>query len=186
MTSHINNSSEQTTVTMTKNHLLYNNNNELITANKMKIGSLISDNFIVSGIENDKQYSSTPITFSGYLQVNGIRVSSYVHSKELAELSHNFLSIFRWISQNINQQISGKILEQVLKQSSHQRYYEIFKKLFGKEIVENQFWFTTIAIPTVIFILISSLISNPTVLFTICGSTLLMSLMITKKLIIKN
>eukprot|EP01084_Bolivina_argentea_P132554 233928_1 len=69
--SNIYNISDETTVTMTTNHLLYGVNGELIRSDNIKIGDKLFGSYIVIAIENDKQYSTTPITFSGYLQVNG-------------------------------------------------------------------------------------------------------------------
>lgn len=147
--SNINSVTKNKKVTMTSNHLLYDKNDELIAANDVKIGDMIFNDYVVNDISKDEQYSLTPYTFSGYLQINGIKVSSYVHDEKLAQLSHGFLSTFRWFSSHVNEQIAGKVLQQI----SYQRYYLKFKKIFGEKLMENKFWFNIIAVICLPFII---------------------------------
>ncbi len=161
----INNSTHKSTITMTSNHLLYDNVNKLITASEIKIGSIIWNNFIINKIENDYQFSSTPVTFSGYLQINnGVKVSSYIRNEKYAKLCHDFLTPFRWISNNINQQITGKVVEWIV--TDHHKYYRQISKVFGKQVLETKSTFYLFA-PVVAVVTVSFRLWLPISLFII-------------------
>ncbi len=158
----IQNISDETTVTLTGNHLLYDLNDELMTAKDVKIGDIIFNNYLVNKIENDLQHSSTPVTYSGYLQVNGgVKVSSYPRSKKFASLVHNYLSTFRWFSDNISEQITGKLLEWI--STDHHFWY----RLMGDAFWENSFNFHAFTPLVIAIILVQRLWFLPIIMFVL-------------------
>ncbi len=139
--SNIDDVSDNKSVTMTSNHLLYDANDELVQSKDIKIGDIIYNNYIVKDIKFDSQYSSSPITFSGFLQVNGIKVSSYVIGKEFATACHNSIwsKILRWLSTNINEQIVGEVAELCFAD------FSLLIQMFGEESMNNQMYINCIS-----------------------------------------
>jgi len=143
----IENTTDETTVTMTGNHLLYDVNNELITAEKIDIGHVIFGKYVVTDITHVKEYSATPITFSGYLSVNGVKVSSYPGSPRFASLVHDYLHILRWLSDNVNEYASATIMDWLSAE------YHFYYAMMPEEFWENSFNFHAFA-PVVIAVII--------------------------------
>jgi len=121
-------------VILTPQHLLYVNDDKLVTAESIKIGDLLSDgtyndnhNYTVYDIEFlYNLHPINPITFSGNLAVNGIKTSVYTHSKDEHNRLQKYGAIFRFISSNINEKLASDLVS---------FYYNvIYKKLLNEQV----------------------------------------------------
>jgi Ca2+-binding EF-hand superfamily protein len=120
-------------VVVTPKHLLYVND-QLVTAENIKIGDLLSDgsyndndNYTVHDIEFlYNLHPINPITFSGNLAVNGIKTSVFSHSVNEHIRLQKYGAIFRFISRNVNERLASDLLS---------FYYNvIYKKLLNEQV----------------------------------------------------
>eukprot|EP01084_Bolivina_argentea_P282051 482721_1 len=106
-----NNGLNENSITLTGDHLLYDNDNKLIAASKLIIGDTLYDNYTIYDIIETEEWPATPITMSGKIYVNGAKASCYIGDDRVAAIYHEVLTPFRWISQNINEWLAATIVE---------------------------------------------------------------------------
>eukprot|EP01084_Bolivina_argentea_P119205 211381_1 len=100
-----------TNITLTGDHLLYDNNNKLVASQDIEIGDVLYNGYTVYDVKTMHELSSTPITMSGYIQVNDVKTSCYILDELFAKRVHKVLSLFRWTSNNVNEYYTGKLIE---------------------------------------------------------------------------
>merc|ERR1712039_888907 len=87
---HLNDNSE---LTMTANHLLYNAQSELMQAGKLKVGDKLLNDLVVVGVEFGLYESPlNALTMSGKIQVNGVTASCYLFSPDFAAATHRVMA----------------------------------------------------------------------------------------------
>eukprot|EP01084_Bolivina_argentea_P296436 510555_1 len=138
-------------ITLTPHHLLYNNNNSLISAADFQIGDVLYDNFTIYNILVSAEFSVNVVTMSGYLQVNGIKSSCYVENEKFANGIHTFAAIFRWTSKYVSEYYTNSILQWLIPESGN-LYRWIFKDSeYEKFFVHNKIVFIiTASISTIV------------------------------------
>jgi len=106
-------------ITLTANHLLYNEDNELIPAGDFKIGDKLLGDLMIAHIEY-KQYKlpSFPLTVSGKISVNGVSASCYLFSSEFASGAHNVLAPIRFLSEHVSEYYTAILFEMMLSDLS--------------------------------------------------------------------
>lgn len=101
-------------ITLTADHLLYNEQNEMIPAGDVQIGDKLLNDLVVTDVEyNLYKTPSTPLTMSGKISV-GVTASCYIISPQFAGSAHKLLMPFRFLSENLSEYYTAQVLESII------------------------------------------------------------------------